>query len=223
LRILSNREIPRFFFFKRGRSATCTYPIGLAIGLVFRLEPHIFVVSFELNVSPIAPPSTDFNTKTTPIKIHSLANVTQIDVLEEYALFLVLHDKILSSYPIELFTDPNNVTNFQKKAKKVCGHVNFFKIGFCLRRMFLCIVQTNAIYSTIKVLEPVEPLNKNRKTMQDFKVFKVSSHSYIINNLGILYSHKNNIHSFSKIKVMSWMFKWISDCESREFGDTVSP
>ena len=58
LRILSNREIPRFFFFKRGRSATCTYPIGLAIGLVFRLEPHIFVVSFELNVSPIAPPST---------------------------------------------------------------------------------------------------------------------------------------------------------------------
>src|SRR5436190_18797585 len=60
LRILSNREIPRFFFFKRGRSATCTYPIGLAIGLVFRLEPHIFVVSFELNVSPIAPPSIHF-------------------------------------------------------------------------------------------------------------------------------------------------------------------
>ena len=61
LRILSNREIPHFFFFKRGRSATCTYPIGLAIGLVFRLEPHIFVVSFELNVSPIAPPSTFFS------------------------------------------------------------------------------------------------------------------------------------------------------------------
>ena len=39
----------------------CTCPIGLAIRLVFRLELHIFVVSFQLNVSPIAPLSTFFS------------------------------------------------------------------------------------------------------------------------------------------------------------------
>ena len=35
----------------------CTYPIGLVTGLLFRLEPCIQIASFELNVSPIAPPS----------------------------------------------------------------------------------------------------------------------------------------------------------------------
>src|SRR5438477_5369183 len=35
--------------------ATCTYPIGLVIGLLFRLGPRILIVSLELNVSPIAP------------------------------------------------------------------------------------------------------------------------------------------------------------------------
>ena len=44
-----------FLFFLRGRSATCTYPIGLVIGLLFRLGLRILIVSLKLNVSPIAP------------------------------------------------------------------------------------------------------------------------------------------------------------------------
>jgi len=125
------------------------------------------------------------NVKTTPIRVHPLANVTQIDVLEEYGLLLVLCDKTLSSYPIELLTDHDNATNFQmnRKAKKVSGHVNFFKSGVCLGRVFLCVVKSNSMNSTIKVLEPVEGLNRGRGRLgfarilqsgQDFKVFKVN-------------------------------------------------
>ena len=125
------------------------------------------------------------NTKTTPIRVHPLANVTQIDVLEEYGLLLVLCDKTLSSYPIELLTDHDNATNFQmnRKAKKVSGHVNFFKSGVCLGRVFVCVVKANTMNSTIKVLEPVEGLNRGRTKLgfakllqggQDFKVFKVN-------------------------------------------------
>src|SRR5438477_11199885 len=36
----------------------CTYSIGLVIGLLFRLGPHILMVSLQLNVSLIAPCST---------------------------------------------------------------------------------------------------------------------------------------------------------------------
>ena len=70
-----------------------------------------------------------------------------------------------------------------RKAKKVSGHVHFFKSGVCLGRVFLCVVKSSAMSSTIKVLEPVEGLNRGRKTTlgfakllqggQDFKVFKV--------------------------------------------------
>jgi hypothetical protein len=122
--------------------------------------------------------------KATPIRVHPLSNVAQIDVLEEYGLLLVLCDKTLSSYPIELLTDHDNATNFQmnRKAKKVSGHVNFFKSGVCLGRVFLCVVKSSAMSSTIKVLEPVEGLNRGRTKLgfakllqggQDFKVFKV--------------------------------------------------
>src|SRR6266513_1096586 len=41
------------------------YPIGLVIGLLFRLGPRILIVSLELNVSPIAPCSTFFSIATT--------------------------------------------------------------------------------------------------------------------------------------------------------------
>jgi len=44
--------------------ATC-YPIGFAARLLFRLELHILIDSFELNVSPIAHCSTFFSIATT--------------------------------------------------------------------------------------------------------------------------------------------------------------
>jgi len=43
----------------------CTYPIGLVIGLVFRLGLAIFISSYQLNVSPIASRSTFFSIATT--------------------------------------------------------------------------------------------------------------------------------------------------------------
>ena len=74
-----------------------------------------------------------------------------------------------------------------RRAKKVSGHVNFFKSGVCLGRVFLCVVKSNAMSSTIKVLEPVDGLNRGKKLGfakllqggQDFKVFKVRIFSYL--------------------------------------------
>jgi len=127
------------------------------------------------------------NAKTTPIRVHALPNVTQIDVLEEYGLLLVLCDKTLSSYPIELLTEHDNASkvDFQmnRKAKKVSSHVNFFKAGICLGRVFLCVVKSTGMSSTtIKVMEPVEGLSRGRGKLgfakllqggQDFRIFKV--------------------------------------------------
>jgi RHO1 GDP-GTP exchange protein 1/2 len=125
------------------------------------------------------------NVKTTPVRVHSISNVTQIDVLEEYGLLLVLCDKTLLSYPIELLTDHDNSgANFQmnRKAKKLSGNCHFFKSGICLGRVLLCIVKAGAGGSNVRVLEPVEGLNRGRGKLglakflqggQDFRVFQV--------------------------------------------------
>lgn len=158
-------------------------PVGTTVLIVDGGRKLAYGTDSGIYVSDRKPHS---NSKTTPIRVHPLGNVTQIDVLEEYGLLLVLCDKTLSSYPIELLTDHDNATNFQmnRKAKKVSGHVNFFKSGVCLGRVFLCVVKSSAMSSTIKVLEPVEGLNRGRTKLgfakllqggQDFKVFKVST------------------------------------------------
>jgi RHO1 GDP-GTP exchange protein 1/2 len=145
------------------------------------------------------------NAKTTPIRVHPLQNVTQIDVLEEYGLLLVLCDKTLFSYPIELLTEHDNATNFQmnRRPKKVSGHVNFFRAGICLGRVFLCVVKLSATNSTIKVLEPIEGLSRGRGKLgftkllqggQDFKVFKVRSPSLPFKNAAsVLICGRNSI------------------------------
>ena len=97
-----------------------------------------------------------------------------------------------------------------RKAKKVSGHVNFFKSGVCLGRVFLCVVKSSAMSSTIKVLEPVEGLSRGRTKLgfakllqggQDFKVFKVLVVicKKMANMSGILHSYRIDVNSFSEI------------------------
>ena len=163
-----------------------------------------------------------------------MSNVTQIDVLEEYGLLLVLCDRTLFSYPIELLTDHDNTaTNFQmnRKAKKVSGHVNFFKAGVCLGRVFLCVVKASAMSSTIKVLEPVEGLNRGRGKLgiakflqggQDFKVHKVFLPLLLSNwGIGILCPHGINFYPLPKIQIMRRLFKRLRNRRFRDFRNTI--
>ena len=60
-----------------------------------------------------------------------------------------------------------------KRAKHIATHTSFFKSGICVRRMFVCIVKTSPLSSTIKIFEPIDQnirgRNKRmfRKLLQD--------------------------------------------------------
>lgn len=89
--------------------------------------------------------------------------VTQIDVLEQHQIVLVLSDKTLFSYSLEAL-DPDENQAIAKRPRKIC-HANFFKSGICLGQQLVASVKTSTLSTTIKVYEPKENMaNKSRKS-----------------------------------------------------------
>lgn len=108
----------------------------------------------------------DANAK--PIRVLDATSVTQVDVLEEYQLLLVLSQKSLLSYPLSAL-NPNEPA-LSKRPKKIQSHCNFFKTGICLGRHLVCCVKSSALSTTIKVFEPNDAMSKGKK-QKGFKMF----------------------------------------------------
>ena len=104
-----------------------------------------------------------------PRKTLEATSVTQIDVLEEYQLLLVLTNRSLVSYNLAAL-DPNEPA-LSKRAKKIQSHCNFFKTGICLGRHLVCCVKSSALSTTIKVYEPNDAMSKGKKQKGFGKMF----------------------------------------------------
>lgn len=88
-------------------------------------------------------------------------NVTQIDILEEYQLLLVLSNKTLQSYALSALNPDEPAMS--KRPKKIQNHCSFFKTGICLGRHLVCCVKSSALSTTIKVFEPNDAMTKGKK------------------------------------------------------------
>lgn len=121
------------------------------------------------------------------VKIIPRERVSQVDVLEDERILLVLAEKQLFAYGLEAL-DPNDPNSPSKRAKKLGSSVSFFKTGVCQNRTLVGIVKnsSNALdqSSTIKTLEPIEQdgSKKNKPSLRTmlrggntelFKLYKV--------------------------------------------------
>ena len=98
-----------------------------------------------------------------PRRVLDCKGVTQIEVLEQHAIVLVLADKTLYSYSTDAL-EPDESQAMAKRPRKIC-HANFFKAGICLGQQLVAAVKTSALSTTIKVYEPKEQMgNKNKKS-----------------------------------------------------------
>ncbi|OTB01800.1 hypothetical protein M426DRAFT_63312 [Hypoxylon sp. CI-4A] len=104
-----------------------------------------------------------------PKRVLEAQHVTQVDVLEEYGLLLVLSNKTLSSYSLSAL-DPNEPA-LAKRPKKIQSNCNFFKTGICLGRHLVCCVKSSALSTTIKVYEPNDSMSKGKKQKGFGKMF----------------------------------------------------
>jgi hypothetical protein len=121
--------------------------------------------------------------------------VTQVEVLEEYQLLLVLSNKNLLSYPLEAL-DVNNQSPLTKRPKKIVGHANFFRAGVCVGKHLVCAAKTSGLSTTIKVFEPMDTMTNrakgpglsslfksNQEVLKPFKEFYIPTESTSIHFL----------------------------------------
>ncbi|KAJ9155490.1 Rho1 guanine nucleotide exchange factor 1 [Pleurostoma richardsiae] len=142
-------------FFTAANKINCVAPFDGGRKLIYGTDNGIYV-SDRKSVDP-------------PRKTLEATNVTQIDVLEEYQLLLVLSNKTLMSYNLAAL-DPNEPA-LSKRSKKIQNHCNFFKTGICLGRHLVCCVKSSALSTTIKVYEPNDTMSKGKKPKGFGKMF----------------------------------------------------
>ncbi|PSN60032.1 CNH-domain-containing protein [Corynespora cassiicola Philippines] len=139
-------------FFSAAIRVTCAVPLDGGRKLAFGTDAGVYVVDRK---------PKDSSQK--PRRVLDCKGVTQIDVLEQHQIVLVLADKTLYSYSVEAL-DPDENQAVAKRPRKIC-HANFFKAGICLGQQLVASVKTSALSTTIKVFEPKENMsNKSRKS-----------------------------------------------------------
>jgi hypothetical protein len=152
-----NKTILSAGFFTAINRVNCCAPFDGGRKLIYGTDTGIFVSDRR---------SKEAGAK--PRRVLDVQNVTQVDVLEEYQLLLVLSAKSLLSYPLSAL-DPNEPA-LSKRSKKIQSHCNFFKTGICLGRHLVCCVKSSALSTTIKVFEPNDAMSKGKK-QKGFKMF----------------------------------------------------
>ncbi|KAK4511309.1 uncharacterized protein ATC70_012524 [Mucor velutinosus] len=91
--------------------------------------------------------------ETTPHKVLSLEKVTQIQTIESTETLLVLADRTLWEYPLDIV---NGKPETQPRGRLVQTHVPFFYVGTCLKRMMVCVPKISTLRSVITVFEAIK-------------------------------------------------------------------
>ncbi|KAI0096986.1 CNH domain-containing protein [Nemania sp. FL0031] len=93
-------------------------------------------------------------------KTISIGRVTQIAVLEEFSVVLVLSDRNLISYPLDVVAPPSHFPtpssdNPRRSPQRLAKDVTFFATARMKDRMLVFYKKKEGLHSTFKILEPV--------------------------------------------------------------------
>ncbi|KAI0476078.1 CNH domain-containing protein [Xylariaceae sp. FL0804] len=143
-------------FFMAGNLVNAVTPFDGGRKLIFATDHGIYVADRKARDQP-------------PKRVLEAQHVTQVDVLEEYGLLIVLSNKTLQSYSLSAL-DPNEPA-LSKRPKKIQSGCSYFRTGICLGRHLVCCVKSTALSTTIKVYEPNDSMTKGKKQKGFGKMF----------------------------------------------------
>ncbi|KAJ3411545.1 RHO1 GDP-GTP exchange protein 2 [Chytridiales sp. JEL 0842] len=127
-------------------------------------------------------------------KVIDLENINQVDILKDHDMMLVLSDKTLLAFPLEIL-DPAHADNSStgKKGRKIVDAINFFKLGVCADRTLVCAVRSTPLSSTVKVFEPVG-LGGSKRRGKLGNLFRTSNYSMRLYREFYVPSEASSIH-----------------------------
>jgi len=160
-----------------------------------------------------------------PVKVINLLDVTQVDVIEEFQLLIVLHERSVTTFPLDCL-DPNDPNAALKRGKRISSHTSFFKSGICLGKMLVAVVKSSTLSSTIKVLEPVDQTMRGKKPQTSFmkrlnggnealKLFKVGGYSLKqLTGAGVLYPDGIELRPLPQDQALRGLYEGVRDRRS---------
>ncbi|KAK5157027.1 RHO1 GDP-GTP exchange protein 2 [Recurvomyces mirabilis] len=138
-------------FFTSTVRINCCRPMDGGRKLVIGTDFGVFVCERRPKDGPGAS-STGPNK---PRKMLEAKFVTQLEVLEQHQILIVLSDKAVYTYPLEAL-DPEEGPNApSKKGRRIC-HANYINAGMCNGQTLVCCVKSHSLSSTVKVFEPMD-------------------------------------------------------------------
>ncbi|KAK3330487.1 CNH domain-containing protein [Apodospora peruviana] len=156
-----NNTILSHGFFSSVNRVNCVAPFDGGRKLVYGTDNGIYV-SDRRSKEKDAPPR----------RVIDVQHVTQVDVLEEYQLLLVLSNKSLFSFQLDAL-NPNEPIS-TRRGKRIQNSCSFFRTGICLGRHLVCCVKSTALSTTIKVYEPNDAMTRTNRRGGLTRVFNAT-------------------------------------------------
>jgi|ERR1700722_17159444 len=82
-------------------------------------------------------------------------------------IVLLPSERQVITFPLDAMDSVDPMSGL-KRAKRISAHTSFFKAGICLGKVFVCIVRSSPLSSTIKTMEPIAQ-NERSKNKPTFK------------------------------------------------------
>ncbi|CBQ68526.1 probable to GDP/GTP exchange factor Rom2p [Sporisorium reilianum SRZ2] len=169
-------------FFLGANRVNCSVPFDFGRRIIYGTDDGVYLSDLREKARP-------------PTKVLPLPGVTQVDVLEEYQILIVLAEKSVHTFTLDAL-DPSDPMGSLKRGRRISSHTSFFRAGICLGRTLVCVVKSSSLSSTIKTLEPIEQNVRGKKqptfkkllqggqdTLRVFKEFYIPTESSSIHFL----------------------------------------
>ncbi|KAE8254194.1 hypothetical protein A4X13_0g3505 [Tilletia indica] len=143
-------------FFIGPNRVTCSVPFDFGRRIIYGTDDGVYLSDLRERARP-------------PTKVLPLPLVTQVEVLEEFQILIVLAERQVHTFTLDAL-DPTDPLGSLKRGRRISQHTSFFRAGTCLGRTLVCTVKSSSLSSTIKTLEPIEP-SARRKQPKTFKAF----------------------------------------------------
>ncbi|KAL0090588.1 CNH domain-containing protein [Phycomyces blakesleeanus] len=122
---------------------TCSVPYAATSG------KRMVAIGTQTGVWIGASGSTSFR------KVLSLLDVTQIDVLEQHRVLLVLAEKVVYGYPLDTLDTGSQNKPVERVPQRISQHVAYFSTGVIKGKTLLIVMKRKGMDSHFKAFEPV--------------------------------------------------------------------